>query len=111
MRREAAKPRAIPHHDALSARLCHRALHSFGLFAARAFVDQNGRGNRLSSSSSKGSATRLDGFSPTPKLTVQANSGRIESGGNIGPRMPTPKVSATQRRRQLEVTGHRCRAP
>ena len=33
--------RAIPHHDALAAGLRHRALHSLGLFAARAFVDQD----------------------------------------------------------------------
>ena len=33
---------AIPHHDAFSADVRHRSFYALGLFAARAFVDQDG---------------------------------------------------------------------
>ncbi len=37
-----AREGAIPHHNSVASCLCHCPFHSFGLFAARAFVDQDG---------------------------------------------------------------------
>ena len=79
-----AGERAIPHHDALSAGLCHRALHSLGLFAARAFVDQNRPRQSPQQFFFERIGNALGWIFAHAEADRGGEFGRVQAGGNIG---------------------------